>query len=470
MTLIKSISGIRGTLGGAIGDSLSPFDLVKYTSAFGSWLLRTTNHSSGAASNAVVVGRDARLSGEAVSRVVIGTLQMLGLDVVDLELSTTPTVELAVTHHQALGGIVITASHNPENWNALKLLNHRGEFISAADGEAVLEQALKHAFDYTEASKIGRYYVDSYALDRHIAQIVALELVDVEAIRAKQFSIAVDAVNSSGGIAVPELLKALGLNEVTLINGEPTGKFAHDPEPLPQHLNELHDLLRTGRFDLGIAVDPDVDRLVFACEDGQPFGEEFTLVAIADYVLQHQPGSNTVSNLSSTVALRELTLRQGGQYAASAVGEVNVVSKMKAIQACIGGEGNGGVIYPELHYGRDALVGIALFLSYLAQIDKLPSELRSQYPGYVIAKNKLALQPGTSFAAIYEALSEKYKSHPVDTTDGIKIEFGVAWVHLRPSNTEPVVRIYAEAENAVLAQELANQLVNDIMEYFAAAK
>lgn len=470
MTLIKSISGIRGTLGGAIGDSLTPFDLVKYTSAFGSWLQHTANRSSATASTAVVVGRDARLSGEAVSRIVIGTLQMLGLDVIDLGLSTTPTVEMAVVHHGALGGIVITASHNPENWNALKLLNHLGEFISASDGQAVLKEAERHAFDYDEALEIGRYCTDSEALDRHIAQILALELVDVEAIRDKQFRVAVDAVNSSGGIAVPRLLEALGLTKVTLLNGEPTGRFAHDPEPLPQHLIELHDLLKTGQFDLGIAVDPDVDRLVFGCEDGQPFGEEFTLVAVADYVLKHQPGSNTVSNLSSTVALRELTYQYGGQYVASAVGEVNVVNQMKATGASIGGEGNGGVIFPELHYGRDALVGIALFLSYLAKTEKPVSEIRSQYPSYVIAKNKLQLEPGTNLPFIFEILAEKYRSQPLCMIDGLKIEFGTAWVHLRPSNTEPVIRIYAEAENAFLAQELANQLVADLTAYSAKAR
>lgn len=461
MPLIKSISGIRGTLGGAIGDSLSPFDLIKYTSAFGTWLRQAADTPA----SAVVVGRDARLSGEAVSKVVVGTLQMLGLDVIDLGLSTTPTVEMAVVHHQALGGIIITASHNPLNWNALKLLNHQGEFISASDGEMVLDLAEKQAFGFVEAPQIGQYSVDDEALDRHIDQILALDLVDVAAIQAKGFSVIVDAVNSSGGIAVPKLLTALGVKEMTLINGEPTGWFAHNPEPLPENLIELHECLATGQYDLGIAVDPDVDRLVFGCENGQPFGEEFTLVAVADYILQHQPGGNTVSNLSSTVALRELTVRQGGEYSASAVGEVNVVSQMKAIGATIGGEGNGGVIYADLHYGRDALVGIALFLTYLARSGKSMSELRAQYPAYVIAKNKLELSLGTDLVPIFQALVEKYKSQPCNTTDGVKIEFGSAWVHMRPSNTEPIVRIYAEAENAVRAHELADQLISDLTEF-----
>lgn len=458
MTLIKSISGIRGTLGGAVGDSLTPFDLVKYTAAFGAWLCGNASQGT----RKVVVGRDARLSGESVSQVVIGTLQMLGLDVVDLSLSTTPTVEMAVVHHQALGGIIITASHNPLNWNALKLLNHKGEFISAADGEAVLDQAERQTFEFAEAPYIGKRQFDFDALDRHIDQILALELVDVEAIRARRFRVAVDAVNSSGGIAVPKLLRALGVGEVRLINGEPTGWFAHNPEPLPENLTELHGLLKTGKYDLGIAVDPDVDRLVFGCENGEPFGEEFTLVAVTDYVLQHKPGINTVSNLSSTVALRELTEQKGGRYYASAVGEVNVVEKMKAVGAGIGGEGNGGVIYPDLHYGRDALVGIALFLSCLAKTKKTVSELRTEYPSYVIAKNKLELEPGIDLEPVFEVLMEKYKRQPVHTVDGLKIEFGSAWVHLRASNTEPIIRIYAEAEDAIRAGKLGDQLIADL--------
>lgn len=458
MTLIKSISGIRGTLGGAVGDSFTPFDLVKYTAAFGAWLCRNASQGS----RKVVVGRDARLSGESVSQVVIGTLQMLGLDVVDLSLSTTPTVEMAVVHHQALGGIIITASHNPLNWNALKLLNHRGEFISASDGEAVLELAEQQTFNFAEVPYIGKRQFDFDALDRHIDQILALDLVDTEAIRERRFRVAVDAVNSSGGIAVPKLLRALGVAEIRIINGEPTGWFAHNPEPLPENLTELHDLLKTGRFDLGIAVDPDVDRLVFGCENGAPFGEEFTLVAVADYVLQHKPGSNTVSNLSSTAALRELTEMKGGQHYASAVGEVNVVEQMKAVCASIGGEGNGGIIYPDLHYGRDALVGIALFLSYLARTKKTASELRAEYPFYVIAKNKLEMEPGTDLKSALEALGEKYKEQPIHKIDGMKIEFDSAWVHLRQSNTEPIMRIYAEAEDAVKAGKLCKQFMADV--------
>ncbi len=463
MTLIKSISGIRGTIGGKSGTAFTPIDVVKFTAAFGSWL-----KSNSTTSTKIVIGRDARPSGEMISRLVSATLQALGLDVVDLGLSTTPTVELAVPAEGALGGIILTASHNPIQWNALKLLNGKGEFISAAEGEQVLQRAENEDFTFAEIRKLGRYVTDDSYLKKHIDAILALPLVDREAIEKKNFKVAVDAVNSSGGIAIPLLLEALGVQTVKLINCEPTGQFAHNPEPLPEHLTEISKEIRKGKYHLGIATDPDVDRLAFICEDGEPFGEEYTLVAVADYVLNNgaasgRPG-NTVSNLSSTAALRDVTRKAGGDYYAAAVGEVNVVTKMKEVGAVIGGEGNGGVIFPELHYGRDALVGIALFLTHLAKFGKSASILRRSYPGYFISKNKIELTPDIDVDAVLEGIQHKYARNPVNTEDGVRIEFGQEWVHLRKSNTEPIIRIYAESDFVSKADNLASKIISDIRE------
>jgi len=460
VALIKSISGIRGIIGGKIGAALTPIDVVKFAAAYGTWLRSTKTES-----NTVVLGRDARLSGDTVSRLVSATLQSIGWDIVDLGLSTTPTVEIAVTAEGAAGGIVLTASHNPIQWNALKLLNHAGEVISAADGSEVLRIAEAEEFDFVEVKKLGTYRTDDSYLAKHINLILALPLVDRAAITAANFRIAVDAVNSTGGIVVPRLLEALGVNSENILklNCEPTGNFAHNPEPLPEHLRDIRREIKNGSFNLGIVVDPDVDRLALISEDGSPFGEEYTLVAVADYVLKHKVG-NTVSNLSSTVALRDVTEKAGGKYFASAVGEVNVVEMMKAQKAVIGGEGNGGVIYPELHYGRDALVGIALFLSHLAKFGKSASFLRNTYPKYYISKNKIELTADVNVDEVLEKIKSRYARQPINTIDGVRIEFDKEWVHLRKSNTEPIIRIYSESETLATADNLANKIISDIKE------
>ena len=455
MTLIKSISGIRGTIGGKAGEGLTPSDIVKFTTAYAFWLKQNSVKKS------VVVGRDARISGQMVNNLVTGTLIGCGFDVIDLQLSTTPTVELAVVWEQAAGGIIITASHNPKQWNALKLLNDKGEFISANDGATLLEMAEKGEFEFPEIDEIGTISYPENYFQKHIDAILALPLVNVEAIKAKKYKIVVDAVNSTGGIVVPMLLEALGVQEIIEIFCEPTGKFPHNPEPLPEHLGELsHEVKRSGA-QLGIVVDPDVDRLAFVCEDGEMFGEEYTLVAVADYVLKYKKG-NTVSNLSSTRALKDITLKHGGEYNASAVGEVNVVEMMKSTNAVIGGEGNGGIIYPELHYGRDALVGIALFLSHLAQSGKSVKGLRMTYPDYTISKNKIELDDTINLDLIFKKIEEKYIKQPINKVDGLKIEFGDEWVHLRRSNTEPIVRIYSESQTETMANNLADKIKNDI--------
>lgn len=460
MALIKSISGIRGTLGGKSGESLTPLDIVKFAAAFGSWIVEKTQNPK------IVIGRDARISGEMVSQLVTATLQGLGIDVVDLGLSTTPTVELAVPQEKAGGGIIITASHNPIQWNALKLLQHDGEFISDADGKEVLKKAEKEDFTFVTVKKLGKYTtIDDY-LDRHIQHVLNLRLVDREAIAARNFKIVVDCVNSTGGIVIPKLLKALGVAQVEELYCEPTGNFAHNPEPLPENLRDIAMKLENGSFDLGIVVDPDVDRLAFFNEDGSFFGEEYTIVAVADYVLSNNPGS-TVSNLSSTRALKDVTTKRGGEYHASAVGEVNVVNKMKEVNAIIGGEGNGGVIYPESHYGRDALVGIGLFLTHLAKFGKTASRLRASYPNYHISKNKIELTAGIDVDRILDAIKLKYKKHPINDIDGVKIEFENEWVHLRKSNTEPIIRIYSESETLATAEHLANKIILDIKEVIA---
>jgi phosphomannomutase len=454
MTLIKSISGIRGTIGGQSGENLTPIDVVKYTAAFGTFLL---NKGIG---KSVVVGRDARISGPLVHELVVNTLMSLGIDVLDAGLSTTPTVEMAVVEAQAAGGIILTASHNPKQWNALKLLNEKGEFISAEDGAQVLALAESDEINYATVDHLGTRTYQEY-LSMHIEKILALPLVDAALIKSQKFKIAVDAVNSSGGIAVPSLLNALGVEEIIEINCEPTGHFAHNPEPLPEHLGQIASTVKSKKCDLGIVVDPDVDRLALITDDGEMFGEEYTLVSIADYILKHTPGP-TVSNLSSTRALKELTLKAGQQYEASAVGEVHVVEKMKEIGAVIGGEGNGGIIYPELHYGRDALVGIALFLTHLAQSKLSSSALRSTYPNYRMSKNKAELQAGTNVDAILEKITQKYSKQPVNTIDGVRIEFDDDWVHLRKSNTEPIIRIYAESASLTTAENLTRKILQDI--------
>ena len=457
LTLIKSISGIRGTIGGAAGDGLTPVDIVKFTSAFGTWAIQQSGLKK------IVIGRDARISGSMVNNLVVGTLQGLGIDVVDLGLSTTPTVEIAVPAEEAAGGIIITASHNPKQWNALKLLNSNGEFISDADGQAVLEIAENSDFNYAAVDDLGKVVLDDSYLQKHIDVILALPLVDVKAITAADFKVVIDCVNSTGGIFVPALLKALGVKTVHELYCEPDGKFPHNPEPLPENLVALSKEVLSKRADIGIAVDPDVDRLCFVCEDGSMFGEEYTLVAVADYVLKHNKG-NTVSNLSSTRALRDVTEKAGGEYNAAAVGEVNVVNKMKETNAVIGGEGNGGVIYPELHYGRDALAGIALFLTHLAKSGKTVSALRASYPNYFISKNKITLTPEMDIDALLLKVEEKYQKQPHSTIDGLKIEFDKEWVHLRKSNTEPIIRIYSEASSETVANSLANKIIADIKE------
>ena len=457
MTLIKSISGIRGTIGGAAGDGLTPMDIVKFTSAYGSWAVKKSGFKK------IVIGRDARISGSMVNNLVIGTLQGLGIDVVDLGLSTTPTVEIAVPLEKAAGGIILTASHNPKQWNALKLLNEKGEFINDADGKEVLEIAENSDFNYADVNDLGKVTLDDTYLQKHIDQILALPLVDVDVIAKANFKVVIDCVNSTGGIFVPALLSALGVKTVYPLFCEPDGNFPHNPEPLPENLTALSQEVVAKNASLGIAVDPDVDRLCFVCEDGNMFGEEYTLVAVADYILQHNKG-NTVSNLSSTRALRDVTELAGGEYHAAAVGEVNVVNKMKEVNAVIGGEGNGGVIYPELHYGRDALAGIALFLTHLAKFGKPISVLRSSYPRYFISKNKITLTPEMDIDALLTKVEAKYKNQPHSTIDGLKIEFDKQWVHLRRSNTEPIIRIYSEGDSETVANSLANKIIADIKE------
>ncbi len=458
MTLIKSISGIRGTIGGKPGEGLTPVDVVKFASAFGTWVL---NRHNGQRSK-IVIGRDARISGEVVSNLVSSTIQSLGIDIVDLGLTTTPTVEVAVTHENAQAGIILTASHNPIQWNALKLLNEKGEFISGDDGAEVLDIAEREAFEYANVKKLGKYLQNETYLHKHIDMILAMDLVDVDAVRKKQFKVVVDGVNSTGGVYVPALLKALGV-EVVELHCLPTGHFAHNPEPLPEHLTEISALVRKHDAHMGIVVDPDVDRLAFVCEDGEMFGEEYTLVAIADYILSKTPG-NTVSNMSSTRALRDVTQKHGQSYTASAVGEVNVVTAMKATDAVIGGEGNGGIIYPELHYGRDALVGIALFLTHLAYQNKTLSILKATYPSYHISKNKIELTPEIDVDNVLNSIEKKYGNYPINTVDGIKIDFDEEWVHLRKSNTEPIIRIYTESASANTAKNLAKKIISDIKE------
>jgi len=466
VALIKSISGIRGTIGGKPGDTLSPLDIVKFTAAFGSLLQQSSPKNN---TSKVVIGRDGRISGEMVSRLVAGTLIALGIDVIDLGLSTTPTVELAVQMEKADGGIILTASHNPKEWNALKLLNNQGEFISAELGATVLEKAAKEDFQFAAVEKLGNIcYNDSY-LQKHVEAVVNYPLVNAKAIAKKNFKVVVDGVNSTGAIFIPALLKALGVNEVVVLNQEVNGKFAHNPEPLPEHLTELSTEVVKCNADFGIAVDPDVDRLCFVCEDGSMFGEEYTLVAVADYVLSKKKG-NSVSNMSSTRALRDVTLKHGGEYFASAVGEVNVVKKMKEVNAVIGGEGNGGIIVPDFHYGRDALIGIGLFLTHLAQFKKSIKSLRNSYPDYFISKNKIELSSaaggnGFDVKDIFEKIKKKYKNNPINTEDGLKIEFENDWVHLRTSNTEPIIRIYAESDFETKANNIALRLMQDIREF-----
>jgi phosphomannomutase len=459
MALIKSISGIRGTIGGKPGNTLSPLDVVKFTAAYGTWLM---NQAGG---RKIVIGRDGRMSGEMVQRLVVSTLNALGLDVVDVGLSTTPTVEMAVLFEKAAGGIILTASHNPKEWNALKLLNGKGEFISAEDGAQVLKLAESEDFTFATVDKLGSYTENTTALQRHIDAVVNYPLVDVAAITKKKFKVVVDAINSSGAIAVPALLKALGVREkdITILNEEVNGKFAHNPEPLPQHLMELCKEVNRKKANLGIAVDPDVDRLCFVNEDGSLFGEEYTLVAISDFVLQQRPG-NTVSNMSSTRALKDVTVKHGGEYYPSPVGEVNVVNRMKEVSAVIGGEGNGGIIVPDLHYGRDALIGIALFLTFLAKSDRSSKQLRGTFPDYFISKNKIELAQGVNVQSIFDKIKTKYKNNPINTEDGLKIEFENDWVHLRTSNTEPIIRIYAESNFETTAENIARKIMHDIRE------
>ena len=455
MTLIKSISGIRGTIGGSAGEGLNPLDIVKFTSAYATLIRRTTTKKS----NLIVVGRDARISGEMVKNVVCGTLMGMGFDVLNIGLASTPTTELAVTMSGACGGIILTASHNPRQWNALKLLNEHGEFLNAAEGKEVLSIAAADAFEFADIDHIGKYTEDNTYNQKHIDSVLALDLVDVEAIRKANFKVAIDCVNSVGGIILPELLKQLGVEHVEKLFCEPTGDFQHNPEPLEKNLGDIMGLMAKGGNDVAFVVDPDVDRLALICEDGKMYGEEYTLVTVADYVLKHTPG-NTVSNLSSTRALRDVTRKYGMQYNASAVGEVNVVTKMKETGAVIGGEGNGGVIYPASHYGRDALVGIALFLSHLAHEGKKVSELRATYPSYFIAKNRIDLTPETDVDAILAKVKELYKNEEINDIDGVKIDFPDKWVHLRKSNTEPIIRVYSEASTMESADELGKQIMD----------
>ncbi|HAO47034.1 MAG TPA: phosphoglucosamine mutase [Ferruginibacter sp.] len=455
MALIKSISGIRGTIGGKTNENLTPVDIVKFAAAYGSWLLQQSSNKK------VVIGRDGRMSGEMVSSLVSNTLLGLGLDVVDLGLSTTPTVEMAVQFENAAGGIILTASHNPKEWNALKLLNSKGEFISGDEGKLILKSAEKEDFNFAAVDRLGTYTKDENSLKKHIDAVLAYDLVNAAQIKKQNFKVVVDAVNSTGALAVPAMLKALGVTDVIVLNGEVTGNFAHNPEPLPEHLVDLSSEVVKHKAHLGIAVDPDVDRLCFVCEDGSMFGEEYTLVAVADYVLSKRKG-NTVSNMSSTRALKDVTLKHGGEYSPSMVGEVNVVNRMKEVNAVIGGEGNGGIIVPDLHYGRDALIGIALFLTHLAESKKSIKQLRNTYPDYFISKNKITLENGINVKDIFKKIKDKYKNQPINTEDGLKIEFDNDWVHLRTSNTEPIIRIYAESNFETTADNIARRLMQDI--------
>ena len=458
MSLIKSISGIRGTIGGFHGANLTPEDIMKFTAAFGQWVIETSGLRK------VVIGRDARISGPMVNNIVCGTLQSIGIDVIDLGLSTTPTVELAVHEERAGGGIIITASHNPKQWNALKLLNAQGEFISAKAGEEVLRIAEGKSIEYEDVNSLGGYSTNDSYIDKHIEKILALKLVDVNAIKARKLKVAIDCVNSTGGIAIPKLLKALGVEEVIELYTEPTGQFPHNPEPLPENLGDLANTVRKYNCDLGIAVDPDVDRLALVSENGEMFGEEYTLVAVADYILGQKKG-NTVSNMSSTRALKDVTEKYGCEYYASAVGEVNVVQKMREEKAVIGGEGNGGIIYPELHYGRDAMVGVALFLTHLVKSGKTASILRSTYPSYHISKKKIDLDTSVNIDALFEQIEKKYSNYDVSTIDGVKIQFDKDWVHLRRSNTEPIIRIYAESNSETTSDNIANQIMKDLQNF-----
>lgn len=456
MSLIKSISGIRGTIGGAVGEGLNPLDTIKFVSAYATFIKQNTKVQS----NKIVVGRDARISGSMMEQIVVGTLMGIGFDVINIGLATTPTTELATAMEGACGGIILTASHNPRQWNALKLLNEKGEFLNAAEGEAVLQIAENGNYTYADVDHLGKVTLKDYT-DAHIQAVLDLKLVDVAAIKAANFKVAIDCVNSVGGIVIPKLLKALGVNSIIELNCEPTGDFAHNPEPLAEHLTEISDLMKSGKADVGIVVDPDVDRLALVDEKGNMFGEEYTLVAVADYVLKHTPG-NTVSNLSSSRALRDVTRKYGMEYNAAAVGEVNVTTKMKATNAVIGGEGNGGVIYPESHYGRDSLVGVALFLSHLAHEKKTVSELRATYPEYHMSKQKIELTPDIDVDAILLAVKEKFASYDVTDIDGVKIDFPEKWVHLRKSNTEPIIRIYSEASTPELAEIAGAEIIEII--------
>jgi phosphomannomutase len=458
MALIKSISGIRGTIGGNVGTNLTPIDIVKFTSAFVTVIKKNNPNPL-----TFIVGRDARVSGEMVNQLVCATLQSMGVNVIDLGLSTTPTVEMAVIQQKADGGVILTASHNPMEWNALKLLNTNGEFISAAEGKELLQIAEREDFTYNSVRELGSYTVYNKAIEDHIDAILKLELVDTKAIKNAHFSVVLDAVHSTGGIAIPKLLEKLGVKDVTVLYGEPTGIFPHNPEPLPEHLTEISEVMKKGDFHIGFVVDPDVDRLAFVMENGDMFGEEYTLVAVSDYILQNTKG-NTVSNLSSSRALRDISEKYGVTYTAAAVGEVNVVEMMKQTNAIIGGEGNGGIIYPELHYGRDALVGIALFLTYMAKSKRSCSEIRSSYPEYYISKNKIELSPEMDIASILKGIADQYSQHQVNNIDGIKIDFPDNWVHLRASNTEPIIRIYAEAYTMGVADNLAKKIMGDISE------
>lgn len=457
MTLIKSISGIRGTIGGKPGEGLSPLDIVKFTAAYGTWIRKNQNVKK----PKVIVGRDARISGEMVNQIVTGSLLGIGIDVIDIGLATTPTVEIAVTEEKANGGIILTASHNPKQWNALKLLNEKGEFISDSDGKELLSLAENENFSFAEVDSLGKIKHISDYIDIHVKKIIELPLVDIKAIKAANFKVVIDCVNSVGGIAIPKLLMDLGVKDIIGLYCDPTGEFPHNPEPLPEHLTTISKKVKGERADLGFVVDPDVDRLAIVNEDGTMFGEEYTLVAVADYVLQNKKG-NTVSNLSSSRALKDITEKYGGKYSASAVGEVNVVKIMKETNAVIGGEGNGGVIYPDLHYGRDALVGIALFLTYLAKTGKKCSELKKMYPQYIISKNKIQLTPEINVDEILIKMKEKYKNFEVNDIDGVKIDFENGWIHLRKSNTEPIIRIYAESNTKEKADELAKNTIEDI--------
>jgi len=461
VALIKSISGIRGTIGGTPGTSLTPVDIIKFTAAFGSIIQQ--QHKDKFTATKIVIGRDGRMSGQMVRDLVCNSLIALGIDVIDLGLSTTPTVEVAVRMEKADGGIILTASHNPKEWNALKLLNQDGEFISADVGAKVLEKAANESFFFATVEKTGVITTNDTYLQRHIDAVVNYPMVNAKGIAKRNFRIVVDAINSTGAIFVPALLTALGVNDVVVLNKEVNGRFAHNPEPLPEHLSSLSNEVIKHDADLGIAVDPDVDRLCFVCEDGSMFGEEYTLVAVADYVLAKKKG-NTVSNMSSTKALKEITIKHGGEYFPSAVGEVNVVKKMKEVNAVIGGEGNGGIIVPDFHYGRDALIGIGLFLSHLAVQNKTIKSLRQSYPDYFISKNKIELENGFDVNTVFEKIKKKYKNQPVNTDDGLKIEFDTDWVHLRTSNTEPIIRIYAESDYETKANNIASRLMQDIKE------